>query len=245
MTKIDGKKKANRNLEMQLSSDSAGEEDVEYKPTKSEEEASESENQETSGEESNDDEDESSQSAKGTNTKEGKKKKTNRSPMKRTNSEKSAEKSDPPSKKKKTETKKKPQEETKEETKEQKQKEVGEGDDEIKGADVKGKKGSKAYPDYNDDECDEDLSSNDKSMIVNKKIKISTGCHVQSTTITSGETKLGYDYGAIVITRKIKDNKAFAFNLPISLLPALVQALTIIRKANVKFLGEDKDKPKN
>jgi len=58
--------------------------------------------------------------------------------------------------------------------------------------------------------------------------------------ITASESKLEYDYAGLIITRKMKDNKAFSFNLPLNILPSLMDALESIKKVNPKFFGPEK-----
>lgn len=96
---------------------------------------------------------------------------------------------------------------------------------------------AKVYADFDETGCHEDLSRDDKHNIVPRKIKISSGCTIESKLIHAAESKLVYDYAALIISRKMKDNKAFSFNMPLNVLVPLVAALNSIKRVNKKFFG--------
>ena len=50
-----------------------------------------------------------------------------------------------------------------------------------------------------------------------------------------GAGGLSYDYAALTFLRKIQNQKAFEFNLPLSLAPNIIEALKLIMKDNPKF----------
>jgi len=88
---------------------------------------------------------------------------------------------------------------------------------------------SKVYPDFDESGITKDLSRDGKTSVESLKFKIGSGTIVESRMITAEETKLEYDYAAIIIHRRMKDNKSFMFNLPLNLLPPLMDALKIIK----------------
>lgn len=96
---------------------------------------------------------------------------------------------------------------------------------------------AKVYLDFDESGCHEDLSRDDKHSIVPRKIKISSGCTIESKLIHASESKLVYDYAALIISRKMKDNKAFSFNMPLNVLIPLMAALASIKRVNKKFFG--------
>ena len=94
-------------------------------------------------------------------------------------------------------------------------------------------------PLFNDKNLDYNLFNNDPENVVPKKIKISNTVLVTCKMIDSitggGAGGLSYDYAALTFLRKIQNQKAFEFNLPLSLAPNIIEALKLIMKDNPKF----------
>jgi hypothetical protein len=119
------------------------------------------------------------------------------------------------------------------------------GNDEEKSFDddKKGKKVTKKEPAlFNDKNLDYNLIENDANNVISRKIKVSNNLLITCKMIEgSGEGKGGltYDYAALTFQRKTKDEKSFDFNMPLSLCPSIIRALTHIIEDNPKFFSKN------
>jgi len=103
------------------------------------------------------------------------------------------------------------------------------------------KKNKKEPPRFNDKNCDYDLFSNAPGNVIAKKIKLSNTLMMQCRMIDGMEGKAGsnsFEYAALVFQRKIKDEKAFEFNLPLNLAPNIIEALKLMIQDNPKFFSK-------
>ena len=89
------------------------------------------------------------------------------------------------------------------------------------------KKAGKREPDnFDESNLSIDLTSND---FVKKKIKLSDNFLVESRVVDYVEGGRKYSYPALVFAKRLKDtNKAYDFNIPLSMAPKLVKALNFI-----------------
>jgi len=107
------------------------------------------------------------------------------------------------------------------------------------------KKNKKEAPRFNDKNCDYDLFSNAPGNVIAKKIKLSNTLMMQCRMIDGMEGKAGsnsFEYAALVFQRKIKDEKAFEFNLPLNLAPNIIEALKLMIQDNPKFFSKPASK---
>jgi hypothetical protein len=110
----------------------------------------------------------------------------------------------------------------------------------------KGKK--KEAPVFNDKNLDYNLFNNDPENVVAKKIKISNTMLVTCKMIdgvAGGASGLAYDYAALSFVRKIQNQKAFEFNVPLALSPNIIEALKLIIKDNPKFFQKHMNQNQN
>jgi hypothetical protein len=117
---------------------------------------------------------------------------------------------------------------------------VDEGEKSFDTEKLTGKKGGKKEaPTFNDKNVDYNLFSNDPGNVVSRKIKIASNVILTCKMIES-DTKggLSYDYAALTFQRKTRDEKAFEFNLPLTISPNLIQGLKLIMQDNPKFFSE-------
>lgn len=141
------------------------------------------------------------------------------------------------------ETEEKDKDEEKDDSKKDKKEEGEEGFDpsNIDPKDANAKKGAKKReaPLFNDKNLDYNLFNDAPENVVAKKIKISNTVLVTCKmidAITGGASGgLSYDYAALTFLRKIQNQKAFEFNLPLTLAPKIIEALKLIIKDNPKF----------
>lgn len=103
--------------------------------------------------------------------------------------------------------------------------------------------GRKQAPMFNDKNLDYNLYRNDPENVVAKRIKVSNSvlicCKmIDISSANASGTALAYDYAALTIQKKVKDQKAFEFNLPLSLAPNIIEALKLIIKDNPKFFAK-------
>ena len=107
----------------------------------------------------------------------------------------------------------------------------------------------KEPPVFNDKNLDYNLFNDAPENVVPKKIKISNTVLVTCKmidAITGGASGgLSYDYAALTFLRKIQNQKAFEFNLPLSLAPNIIEALKLIMKDNPKFFKKHLPAPRN
>ena len=98
---------------------------------------------------------------------------------------------------------------------------------------------------FNDGNVDVNLYTSEAQQIVKKKIKISSSLIVCSQIIDNWDNKnFNSEYASITIQRKLKDGKAFEFNIPLNLAYSLQNAIQIIIDSNPKFFSGIK-RPKN
>lgn len=104
---------------------------------------------------------------------------------------------------------------------------------------------SKDGPIYNDKNVDYNLYSGDPNNVVCKKIKIDKNILVTCRMMEGSEgakktaTFSFPDYAALSFLRKMKDEKAFEFNLPLGLAPSIIEALQLIINDNPKFFKKN------
>ena len=109
----------------------------------------------------------------------------------------------------------------------------------IEKEDDNGKKSKKKeVPIFNDKNVDYNLFNDAPENVMARKIKISNTVMVTCKmidAISGGANGLSYDYAALTFVRKIQNAKAFEFNLPLTLVPSIIEALKLIVKDNPKF----------
>jgi len=59
--------------------------------------------------------------------------------------------------------------------------------------------------------------------------------------MSSSNNNLSYDYAAMVFQRKTAQNKLFEFQVPLSLAPKVIQAISYLMKENHKFFANSKE----
>ena len=87
--------------------------------------------------------------------------------------------------------------------------------------------------DVADEPIDIDLSPSSEP-VKKKAVKISANI-ILSSDLLSAEPKgaASYEWAALIITRVSKDNKKFKLNIPITVLPAMIKGLEIIKEENL------------
>ena len=91
---------------------------------------------------------------------------------------------------------------------------------------------------FNDGNVDVNLHTLEAQNIVKKKIKISSSLIVCSQIVENWDNKnYNQEYASITIQRKLKDGKAFEFNIPLNLAFSLQNAIQIIIDSNPKFFS--------
>ena len=91
---------------------------------------------------------------------------------------------------------------------------------------------------FNDGNVDVNLYTLEAQNIVKKKIKISSNLMILSQIIENWDNKnYNQEYAALTIQRKLKDGKAFEFNVPLNLAYSLQNAIQIIIDHNPKFFS--------
>ena len=94
----------------------------------------------------------------------------------------------------------------------------------------------KDYPDFSDKNVDVNLYNDDPQTVIQKRIKVSDNIVVSCKMIAVNQRQAnGFEYAAIVFARKGRADKAFEYNLPLSLAPKVIAALNIIVNENPKF----------
>ncbi len=90
---------------------------------------------------------------------------------------------------------------------------------------------------FNDKNVDYNLYHEAPENVATKKIKISSNVILSCKMIeASGDQKgLTYDYAALTISRKTKNNKAYEFNLPLTIAPNLMKGIELIMNDNKNF----------
>lgn len=94
----------------------------------------------------------------------------------------------------------------------------------------------KDYPDFSDKNVDVDLYNDNPHTVIQKRIKVSDNIVVSCKMIAVNQRQAnGFEYAAIVFARKGRADKAFEYNLPLTLAPKVIAALNIIVNENPKF----------
>jgi hypothetical protein len=110
-----------------------------------------------------------------------------------------------------------------------------------------GKKSKKKEaPIFNDKNVDYNLYNDAPENVMARKIKISNTVMVTCKmidAISGGANGLSYDYAALTFVRKIQNAKAFEFNLPLTLVPSIIEALKLIVKDNPRFFRKHHHAP--
>jgi hypothetical protein len=103
--------------------------------------------------------------------------------------------------------------------------------------DSKKEKKEKDVPMFNDKNVDYNLYHEAPENVATKKIKLSSNVILMCKMIeATGEQRgLTYDYAALSIIRKTKNNKAYEFNLPLTIAPNLVRGIELIMQENKHF----------
>jgi hypothetical protein len=103
--------------------------------------------------------------------------------------------------------------------------------------DSKKEKKEKDVPMFNDKNVDYNLYHEAPENVATKKIKLSSNVILMCKMIeATGEQRgLTYDYAALSIIRKTKNNKAYEFNLPLTIAPNLVKGIELIMQENKHF----------
>lgn len=108
------------------------------------------------------------------------------------------------------------------------------------------KSNKKEVPLFNDKNVDYNLFNDAPENVMARKIKISNTVMVTCKmidAISGGANGLSYDYAALTFVRKIQNAKAFEFNLPLTLVPSIIEALKLIVKDNPKFFKKHHHSP--
>lgn len=99
------------------------------------------------------------------------------------------------------------------------------------------KREKKESPIFNDKNVDYNLYHEAPENVATKKIKLSSNVILMCKMIeaTGDQRGLTYDYAALSIIRKTKNNKAYEFNLPLTIAPNLVKGVELIMNENKHF----------
>lgn len=99
------------------------------------------------------------------------------------------------------------------------------------------KKEKREAPIFNDKNVDYNLYNEAPENVATKKIKLSSNIILMCKMIEgAGDSKgLSYDYAALSIIRKTKNNKAYECNLPLTICPNLIKGIEFIMKENKHF----------
>jgi hypothetical protein len=98
-------------------------------------------------------------------------------------------------------------------------------------------KKEREIPTFNDKNVDYNLYHEAPENVSTKRIKLTNniimGCKmIEATGDQRGTT---YDYAALFFTRKTKNNKAYDFNLPLTIAPNLIKGVELIMQDNKHF----------
>ena len=115
--------------------------------------------------------------------------------------------------------------------------EVSGGDLVVPEVEVETKKDKKEVVMFNDKNVDYNLYHEAPENVATKKIKLSSNVILMCKMIeaNSGQKGLTYDYAALSIIRKTKNNQAYEFNLPLTIAPNLVKGIELIMTENKNF----------
>lgn len=92
---------------------------------------------------------------------------------------------------------------------------------------------------FDDSNIDVNLNTSTSKNVVEKKIMPGNNLLIVSKMLESiGEKGQAYEYAAISFQRKMKSQKAYTFNVPLSSVGNIIQALEIIRDANQVYLSK-------
>ena len=93
--------------------------------------------------------------------------------------------------------------------------------------------GKKEYKLFNDKNLDVDFHK-DPDSIISRRIRLNGNYIVTCKTIQlNGDG--AFDYAALIIEKKMKDQRCFEFNIPLNLAPRLIDAVKEIMKENPRF----------
>lgn len=102
---------------------------------------------------------------------------------------------------------------------------------------IETKKDKKEVIMFNDKNVDYNLYHEAPENVATKKIKLSSNVILMCKMIeaNAGQKGLTYDYAALSIIRKTKNNQAYEFNLPLTIAPNLVKGIELIMTENKHF----------
>lgn len=98
----------------------------------------------------------------------------------------------------------------------------------------------KESPLFNDKNADLNLFLDAPENVIPRKVKLSSNI-LLSCKMISPEGKnntLNFDYAAMIFHRKIKEDKSFEFNLPLSLAPKIIEGIQFLIKENPNFFAK-------
>ena len=91
---------------------------------------------------------------------------------------------------------------------------------------------------FDDSNIDVNMNNTTSQNVVEKKIMPGSNLLIVSKMIEAiGEKGQSYEYAAVSFQRRMKSQKAYTFNIPLSTIGNIIQALEIIRDANQVFLS--------
>jgi hypothetical protein len=95
-------------------------------------------------------------------------------------------------------------------------------------------------PVFNDKNCDYNVYTGDPNNVVCKKVRIDKNLILTCRMIEANEGRktntMSYsEYAALSFVRKMRDDRAFEFNLPLNLAPAIIEGLQLIMNDNPRF----------
>lgn len=98
------------------------------------------------------------------------------------------------------------------------------------------KKTNSKKVEFNTANCDKNFYAGTTTNVVTRRVQLNNNnilaCQVQEAEVKGGSA---YEYAALSFIRKNKDGSAFEFNLPLSLVPQIMEGLTYIVNENKKF----------
>lgn len=106
-------------------------------------------------------------------------------------------------------------------------------------ADSEKKKDEKDLPAFSDKNCDYDLFNSAPTNVVCRRIKVANNMIISCRMINQETKNNSYEYAALVFERRTSKDKKFEFNMPLSLIKNVIEALKIIVNENPKFFGSN------
>jgi hypothetical protein len=102
------------------------------------------------------------------------------------------------------------------------------------------KKTEKVYEDFSEKNLDYNLYQSDPNFILQKKMRISRGLYLSCKMISVNvKQQDGFDYAALVFSKKMKNGKAFEFNINLEDSPNLIEGIKLIMRDNAKFFTKN------